>query len=162
MEIIGVDPGIVHTGVVLIRVLPHARSIEVWHEAVAGTNTTAVRDWIYRHKVEPKPPVFIEAFRPRSNFGHDQQMVTAVSEMHKALPGSTVLQNTGVKRVITQPLMELFGVWKFSTSTHHQDLRSAARIALLGAVKDETMNEIVANVTRDGIDGRHWPVTHLT
>lgn len=162
MEIIGVDPGVVHTGVVLIRILPHAKQVEIRHEAVAGTATKEVALWIIRNSIEPKAPVFIEAFRPRSNFGHDQQMVAAVSEMHKAVPGSTVLQNTGVKRVVTQQLMELLGVWKFSTPTHHQDLRSAARIALLGAMKDEEMNLILANVTRDGIDGQPWTVTHLS
>jgi hypothetical protein len=54
--------------------------------------------------------------------------------------------------------MELLGVWKFHTVTNHQDLRSAARIALYGMVKSETLNKVLYSVVDDHLVGRAWRV----
>ena len=83
--------------------------------------------------------------------------MAAVQE-YRGLKGSTVLPNMGVKKVVRRPLMELLGAWKFSTVTHHQDLRSAARIALLGMLKDPHMNRLLFDVVLDHIEGRTWRV----
>ena len=85
-------------------------------------------------------------------------MVTAVSEMRKAT-GGKVLLNEGVKKVIRPELMKLLHVWLFSTKTHHQDLRAAARIGLFGMVKDEHLNRVLADIVRDHLDGCDWKVT---
>ena len=42
--------------------------------------------------------------------------------------------------------------------THHQDLRSAARIALLGMLRDEQMNRLLADVVRDHLAGETWTI----
>lgn len=161
MEIIGVDPGLVHTGVVLIRFLPHVREIEVSHEAVLGPNAAAVKAWLMTYAVNQKlPRIYIEGYRSRSNFGTDNRMIEAVSNMRTELKGE-VLLNTGVKKVVRRPLMELLGVWKFSTPTNHDDLRSAARIGIYGALKDEETNELLYNVVNDHLKGRTWDVRLL-
>lgn len=54
--------------------------------------------------------------------------------------------------------MNLLGVWKFSTVTHHQDLRSAARIALFGMLKNEETNRLLADVVADHLKGSDWDV----
>lgn len=163
-HVIGVDPGLVHTGVVRLLFTPESQAITVEHEAVAGPDTAATGRWIRDLQVggpgfNPKPHIFVEGYRPRSHFSTDERMTEAVQNMRRELD-ATVLLNTGVKKVVKQPLMELLGVWKFSTSTHHQDLRSAARIALLGMLKNELLNRLLTDVVRAHLAGRPWRV-HL-
>lgn len=163
-HIIGVDPGLVHTGVVRMLFEPRDREVHVEHIAIDGPDAAAVRAWAVGHGSRlpnlvtyNRPSIFIEGYRPRSNLNSDARMVEAVSKMRDATKG-TVLLNTGVKQVVSKDLMELLGVWKFSTVTHHQDLRSAARIAILGMLKDEQLNRVVYDVVEAHIRGRTWTV----
>lgn len=165
-HVVGVDPGLVHTGCVSLAFIPNLREINVEHEAIAGPDAAAVNlfpanAWgALRHNISyVKPSIFIEGYRPRSSFNTDKRMVEAVASIRKTTMGK-VLDNTGVKKVVKQPLMELLGCWKFGTVTHHQDLRSAARIALLGMLRDEEMNRLIADVVRDHLNGRTWQVSN--
>jgi hypothetical protein len=173
MEIVGVDPGIVHTGVVLVRFLPHVKTIEVLNEAVDArtVNRPVEREaqlWLAKHAVEGfhrernQPRMFIEAYRPRSHFAEDKRMGDLIREFKRLFPKANVLDNTGVKKVVRPELLRLLGLWKFSTVTHHQDLRSAARIAVLGMLKDPDLNLVVSNVVRDHLAGRTWDVRQLS
>lgn len=157
-HIVGVDPGLVHTGVVSLY-FRSDRAIEVDHEAVVGPDARVTKLWIDAHAKHftSTPQVFIEGYRPRSNFNTDQRMVEAVAKMRAEL-GGKVLLNTGVLKVVRQPLLELLGCWKFSTVTHHQDLRSAARIAILGMLKDEQHNALLTDIVRAHLRGRPWHV----
>lgn len=157
-HVVGVDPGLVHTGVVDLLFQPDHHHITVTHEAIAGPDGQAIRRWV-DGRYGPAPITFIEGYRPRSHLHTDAEMTKAVLEMKKALPGSKVLLNTGVKKVVKQPLMELLGCWKFSTVTHHQDLRSAARIALLGMLKSEPLNRLLTQVVTDHLRGETWHVS---
>lgn len=139
--------------------VPDAQKIVVRHEAIAGADAQAVRAWVIRHqKYNPPANIFIEAYRPRSHFATDKRMVEAVAEIKKGLSKAKVLDNTGVKTVVKRALMEACGVWKFSTPTHHDDLRSAARIALLGMLKDEEMNHLLFVVATCHNAGSPWHV----
>jgi hypothetical protein len=44
-HVVGVDPGLVHTGVVSLMFDPVHREIHVDHEAVVGPDATAVTFW---------------------------------------------------------------------------------------------------------------------
>jgi hypothetical protein len=163
-HVIGVDPGLVHTGVVRFVFVPRHREVLLQHEAITGPNAYAVGQWIKSSAilglgVLPQPFIWIEDYKPRSHFGTDPKMLAAVADMRRETRG-TVLNNTGVKKVVRQPLMELLGVWKFSTTTHHQDLRSAARIALLGMLKHQELNRLLTEVVKDNLEGRGWRVHH--
>lgn len=159
MEIVGIDPGLVHTGIVLMSFHPTQRLIEVSHEAIAGPDTVRAQQFLggYRRTA----PVFIEGYRQRSNYGTNDKMIEAVANFKKAFPLSKVINNTGVKKVVRQPLMELLGVWRFSTPTHHQDLRSAARIGVYGALKHEVLNGLIFDIVNDHLAGRTWDVRHI-
>lgn len=157
--VVGVDPGLVHTGVVGFAINPHTKVVEVLHTAVSGPDAEAVSRWISHHLHLPNA-IFIEGYRTRGNLGTDADMMAAVGAMKRAMPKATVLQNTGVKKVVRRPLMEALGCWSFATATHHQDLRSAARIAILGMLKDEQMNRLLADMIRDLQEGRPWRVEH--
>lgn len=161
-HVVGIDPGLVHTGLVRISFWPHTRLVIVNHEAIAGPDSVATEEWIYNGALsvpDVKPVVWVEGYRPRSNLNTDQRMVNAVKEF-ASIPGARVLLNYGVKKVVKQPLMELLGVWKFSTPTHHDDLRSAARIALLGMLKDKQHNSLLTQIVKDHLDGRSWSVNN--
>ncbi len=161
MEIIGIDPGLVHSGVVVMRLLGHVRTIEVQHTAIVGPNAREAELWLRKTLVNQQPqPTYIESYRPRGNtYNTDTKMGDAVRAFKQALPHAKVIDNTGVKKVVTQELMDLLGVWKFNTPTNHQDLRSAARIGIYGALKDH--NERIYNVVNDHHNGRTWNVEHV-
>lgn len=139
--IFGIDPGIVHTGVVVLRFNGDEYSME--DRVFLGKDAATPADWVY-DEMDKDAHVFIESYRPRGNsFGTDGPMRDLLQEFRKELPGARIIDNTGVKNVITRELMQVFGVWDFQTPTHHQDLRSAARIALYGGVKDDTLNKLL-------------------
>lgn len=154
----GVDPGLVHTGVVGLAFNPFTKRVEVKHHVVIGPDVSAVKDW-FDHNLHQPEKIFIEGYRPRSHFGTDTKMVEAVSKM-RALPNSEVLNNTGVKKVVKRKLLELLHLWSFSTPTHHADLRSAARIAVLGMLKDPEMNKLLSEIVRDHLNGDDWHVEY--
>ena len=157
-HVVGIDPGLVHTGVVRLVFYPGVRSFMVEHTAIAGPDVAAARQWIGEPYLLPMAEVFVEDYRPRSHFNTDARMGKAVQDFRRGITGAKVLDNTGVKRVVSRELMELLGVWKFSTVTNHQDLRSAARIAILGMLKDEQHNQLLADVVRDHLAGKGWAV----
>lgn len=157
-HIVGIDPGLVHTGCVSIEFFERSRRIEVRHEAVVGPDGTAVREWLDQLMV-PRESVWIEAFRDRGNLNTNAEMHAGVRDI-RAATGGKVLDNTGIKTVITNDLLRLLGCWKFGTVTNHQDLRSAARIALLGYVKTDHGNSVVARVVADHLAGKTWTINH--
>lgn len=157
-HIVGIDPGLVHTGVVSLSIFPHNKTIVEKHVVINGPDPAATAAWVQAQG--GKPSIFIEGYRPRMKMSTDRRMIEAVAGIRHALPGSVDLDNMGVKKVIKQKLMELLEVWNFSDPTHHQDLRSAARIGLFGAVKDKELNHLLGTVVVDFLDGKPWQVTH--
>ena len=161
--VIGIDPGLVHTGVVMLDFDIDNRVLTVGSRAIPGPNAIAAREAIDEMtpgKVYSTLDIFIEWYRPRSGFSVDERMVQANADFRRETEGK-LLRNTGVKKVVSQELMSLLNVWKFSTTTHHQDLRSAARIAILGMMLDETLNKALFTFTTDNIDGRNWDVRDI-
>lgn len=156
-HVIGIDPGLVHSGGVYLGFDSTLRTIWVEAKIVDGPDVAAiaanVADW-----AKGTPDVFIEKYQPRSHFAGDSKMMEAQGQLKAELPHAKIILNTGVKKIVRQPLMELLGVWRFTTPSHHQDLRSAARIALYGMLKDEQLNTLVADIVRDHLEGRTWNV----
>lgn len=158
--VVGVDPGIVHTGLVVLDFDIEKRELTVDHAVVDGLDSIAARTLV-ESMTNSKPystlDIFIEWYRPRSGYSVDEKMVAGNLKFKADLNG-TLLRNTGVKKIVTRELMELCHVWNFSTPTHHQDLRSAARIALLGMMLDPALNKVLYTFATDNTDGRNWDV----
>lgn len=155
----GVDPGIVHTGIVSLTFDVADRALEVAHAVIDGPDATAAAAAL-RAITDGElslQTTFIEEYRPRSGFSVDQTMMVANADFKRALHGH-LLRNTGVKKVVSKELMEMLHIWKFPTTTHHQDLRSAARIAILGMLLEPSLNQILYQFTTDNIDGRTWEI----
>ena len=143
-HVVGIDPGLVHTGLVRIR-LDEGLNLSSEQFVVDGTNADEVRDWAYSSTYKGlTPSVFVEKYRPRSHYGADERMVKAERDFKVAMPKALLLSNTGIFKVVTQDLLELMGLWKFATATHHQDLRAAARIAVLGILRSPATNRHLA------------------
>lgn len=156
VNVTGIDPGLVHTGVVNITLDPTGLEYSIKYEVFDGITPAAI-DKIQRWTEENwAAHTFIEAYRPRSHFSTDAEMGAAVNELARRIPRARKLDNTGVKQVVKPDLMQLLGVWRFATTTHHQDLRSAARIGLYGLLKDPDMNQTLALFVRQSIDGPLW------
>lgn len=164
-RIVGIDPGLVHTGVVEFTFIPDERLVFVKPTVVPGTSAQAAIDAVVpigSLLTDVAGAVFIEAYTPRSHFESDGRMVVLVKDIHRYIPKSEVIPNTGVKKVITPALLGALNCWTFSTKTHHQDLRSAALIGLYGMVKHPNFNQVLAEFLRDHIDGNPWKVEVVT
>lgn len=153
LRVIGVDPGLVHTGLVHIQLDGGHRCWSIDHALVRGLDHKAIAQWCEEHDHDA---VFIEAYKPRSHFNTDSRLTEGIHKMRAVIPKSSSLDNSGSQTVITNRLMQDLGLWKFSTPSHHQDLRSAARIALFGVVKNAQWNPLLAQFVLDGLDGQPW------
>lgn len=154
IQFVGVDPGQVHTGVVSFEIDPSARTFVINPTLVQGLDVATTKRVI---AADGQPMTYIEAYRPRSHFGGDREMQQFIHDLGAALrPNSRVIDNTGVKQVVTKKLLEALGVWNFPQRTHHQDLRSAARIGIYGALKNDEFNQVLYELVFDHAYGNPW------
>ena len=163
--VIGVDPGLVHSGVISIEVDSERRTFTTNQFLVDG-----VLDKGKRMVDVPRistiveginyDAVFIEQYRPRSAFSADGAMLAAETLLRRDLPRAQVLSNSGVATVVTNELLKLLGLWKFNLVSHHQDLRSAARIGILGLLKNDDWNHQLYLLVNDTLQGEPWSLIH--
>lgn len=158
-HVIGVDPGLVDTGVVSLMFDTTGRTLTIEHGKVLGESALEVARWVTA-VAGSYQTVFIEKYKPRQNLNADTRMLKLQQELGLVIPRAKFLPNMGIKRTVPKGLMQLLDVWMFSTTTHHQDLRSAARIALLGMLKDDTLNHVLAEMVREHLDFQSWTITH--
>lgn len=173
VTLIGIDPGIVDTGVVALRLDSQERTWSVkfhfWHVVTyRDTNNRSVirlnnhfQDGLraFVEHEEALAPVFVgvEGYRQRgNNMRQDQDMLYMVQAIHKLVPGSQIIDNTGIKNVVTRDMLKLFGVARFNVATNHADLVSAARVALKLGIGITPINEILYGFVVDNVEGTSW------
>ena len=160
--IVGIDPGIVNTGIVIYGIYPNIRLISVAHTAIVGCDVQDIQTYLKQYAMDGPLPwtyLFVEAYRPRSHFDTDARMGAAVNDIKRMGTNIYALDNTGVKNVVSRALLELLNSWNFTTKSNHQDIRSAARIAILGMLKNETLNRLLAQIVFSEINDDHkWDV----
>ena len=160
--IVGIDPGIVNTGIVIYSIYTGNRLISVAHTAIVGCDVQDIQAYLKQYAMDGPLPwtyLFVEAYRPRSHFDTDARMGAAVNDIKRMGTNIYALDNTGVKNVVSRALLELLNSWNFSTKSNHQDVRSAARIAILGMLKNETLNRMLAQIVFSEINDDHkWDV----
>ena len=148
--VVGIDPGIVNTGIIIYFICPQERLVILKHTAIKGCKTEDILDFLAEYldlsEANPWTYVFVEAYRPRSHFDTDARMGAAVNEIKKMGPEIYALDNSGVKNVVSRALLELLHSWSFTTKSNHQDVRSAARIAILGMLKNNHLNQLLADI----------------
>lgn len=153
--IAGIDPGLVHTGIVVIQFDNALFTKRVDHAVVDGCDPQRVKFELLR-LASHRDNIFIENYRSRSNFNTNVRMHEAVRAIRVALPRAQTIDNMGIKKIVTPALLDALGAWRFSTPTHHDDLRSAARIAVLGALKDDALNKELAIYVANFLDRRSY------
>ena len=166
----GVDPGIVHSGVVLVALDTYHKTITVYTKVVAGVEhapliVEAANQLMAAHVAAIAPTtanhhhMYIEQYLDRgSTFGTHKEMRKTEVLLTKSFPKAKLVSNTGVKKVITRDAMRLFGAHDFP-KTHHQDLESALRIALYGAAKDNVLNLYLSQIVGDYLMGEPWTLS---
>ena len=146
ITLIGIDPGIVDTGAVTFTLDPENTALSVTSEKLEGGHYAPIVEYVKRKK-RSMTFIFVEKYRDRGTvFNTHGTMRNIESAVQRALPTAVILDNTGVKQVVTKSLMQLLGCWDFSTTTNHQDIRSAARIALYGGLKDPVINGFLTQI----------------
>lgn len=159
MEIVGVDPGVVHTGVVSLFFDPVNKTVYRQFAVFDGIKPDEIKTWIATHTVGAgRLKVYIEKYEPRSIFDEDVKMIEGQALLKQALPKANLVSNFGVNSIIKAALLQQLECWKFGVATHHNDLRSAAKIALYGAVKDEHFNPILYRFVDEQLNGVPWKV----
>lgn len=73
-------------------------------------------------------------------------MGVAVNDIKRMGDNIYALDNSGVKNIVSRALLELLHSWSFTTKSNHQDVRSAARIAILGMLKNNHLNQLLADI----------------
>lgn len=159
VQIIGVDPGIVDTGCVRLHIDTIDRTITTSYGVIDGLDEDAV--WGWSKEQQPTARVFVERYEPRLKLNSDVRMTAFQTRLRRTLPRAEFISNVGSKAIVKPGVMQLLGLWKFGTGTHHQDLKAAARIALLGMIKDEVLNRILADIVKDAIDGEPWTIVDM-
>lgn len=153
IAIIGIDPGIVDTGAVALHLTSNSVKWSTSFMRLPGEDPAAVRGFVSNHQAD-QTHVFVERYRERGNvFNTHDKMRKLERDIKAAVPEAKLIDNTGVKQVVKIALLELFGLYKFPTVTHHQDLRSAAYIAFYGALKDDALNRILTEITINELEG---------
>lgn len=157
-HIVGIDPGLVHTGVV--RLIIGEGRLTTSYALVEGPDATTTRRWVRDHPIN-RDRIFVEKYDPRYHYNTDTRMIKAEMDLKKEMKSAKFVRNIGIKQVVTTQVLGQMGLWDFQTTSHHQDLRSAARIAVLGMIKDEELNRVVADLIRDALDGKPWKIINL-
>ena len=74
----GVDPGLIHTGVVHMSIATRAHAITIHHEVVVGPDEASVASALASvYIVDVRPQVFIEKYKPRGTLNHNAEMLKA-------------------------------------------------------------------------------------
>ena len=159
MRAIGIDPGLVHTGCVYLEIDHEKRRLTVRYLVIdSGDHAAQAAEWVDQLTKAKKTPVFIESYRERGqNYGTNTGMRQLLGEFRTHLPSATVLDNMGVKKIVRRPLRQVLGLDSFPT-THHQDLESAARILVMGMLKDEKLNLELTKVLEAHLDGDPYEI----
>ena len=175
VNLIGVDPGIVDTGVVWVRLDRDKKTFSVdarvWRNVTKKVKGGIEVDQQFLDELDgyvgtvanaaDETHVFIEGYRNRGrNPGQDQKMTMLVQTIHKLIKGSVVVDNTGVKNVVTDETLRLVKMYDWTVATHHSDLRSAARILMKGAYQEGVLNHMIADVVRDRLEDQAWTLTN--
>ena len=155
LQVFGIDPGIVHTGLVELNWDFHNQELRINARSVDGITEQSVIELQKRIKqcMWRKSNIIVEEYRPKSHFSTDTKMVEGQAMLKLRLPSAKIINNSGVKSIVTKELLQLLDLYDWPT-THHNDLRSAARIALLAMLRDERANNRLAKFVETALNNK--------
>jgi len=155
---VGIDPGLVHTGIVVLRILTDQHALGVQYSVVDGDDVATTAGQVKLMAPDRPDRITIEQYIQRgTSFRTAGPMQRFEVLLKQAIPGAELRDNRGAKKIVKRELMQLLGLWKFPT-TNHQDLQAAARILLFDAIKDKDLNRVIYTIARDHQDGTPWSI----
>ena len=159
LTLTGIDPGIVHTGVVVLRINTRQRHMSMEYFVIDGNAPHAAQvAELLESLAYDTEHVFIEKYLERGTVTRENPRMRELERDFRSLfPKAVFVNNTGVKGVVTTEVMKVFGMDSFP-ATHHQDLQSAGRILLYGALKNDKLNEVMYEIVRDYVNNHEWTV----
>ena len=174
VALLGFDPGIRDTGAVALTLDLDEKTIDVLAQVWSGVthrhgfNVTTDEKFLdeaaaLQQSLRQRSNVVltgIEGYRQRGmNVQQDQEMLNVIQDLRATLPGSVIVDNTGIKKVVTEPMLKLFHVARFKRGTNHADLKSAARVALKRGIDQDECNPLLADYIIECVNhngGQGW------
>ena len=158
---IGVDPGLVDSGFVVMTLNQAAREISITYHVHSGEHPERLLKSLLRQHWDDDPVVYIEDYVSRAtSMSTDPRMREVVSAMKRVAPQAYVIGNMGSKKIVRQPLMDVLGLNKFPT-TNHRDLEAAARIMVFGMLKHQAYNVLITEILVDHINKEPWKIIRV-
>lgn len=147
MRILSIDPSSnkINTSTTGIVLLDNAKLIDCW---VVGYGMLNFKNWFDEigKKLEVDV-VVIEKFEVRDNDNSkDNSVLETIAFIQLCYPNAILQRNAGYQSDIPNELLKLLGLWKFEKS-HHQDVRAAARLGLLYAMRND-VEEVIQDIGR--------------
>lgn len=137
---IGVDPGLVNQGVIVIHYSEDPHTPVIVQPYLVGSEEEDLTALLHTLVDEHAPEqIFVEKFAV--NRAHPTSAKMA-GRVHAIVHNSTwkrrvkTISNTHIKSVVNKPWLALFKLDAFKTKSHHNDLLAAARILLLGIIRE--------------------------
>lgn len=161
VTVIGIDPGLIDTGLVSLTFSRITRGIWVHYAVESRAKAPEIAENVRLLRAahwSPEYHLFIEGYRPRSNFNTDVKMLELITQLKAEMPAAKVINNTGIKKVVKPKLLEFLKIDSFPLTTNHGDLVSAGRILVLGMLKDPELNKLLTFVFTDLYEGHPWTV----
>ena len=156
ITLVGIDPGIKDTAAVALTIDTDKKQLHVSNMVVNAiaedpTKLTKLKAQLSTWE-KGSCYYFIEGYRPRGlNVGQDTAMTALIKMLKTTFENSVVIDNTGVKNVIKNPVLRLLQLYKWNP-TNHGDTRSAARIMLKGSFTIGWLNTILYLIITDLIE----------
>ena len=145
MKILAIDPSSnkIETSTTGIVLLDNARLVDSW---VVSYGMKGFAEWFHDiGKTLDFDVVVIEEFRTRDNDrSKDNSVLETIAYIQLCNPDAILQYNGGYKSDIPDDLLKILGLWKFEKS-HHQDVRSAARLGLFWAMRND-IEEVVQDI----------------
>ncbi len=157
---VGIDPGIIHTGCVDYQIDTVRHRILVTYKVFSGVQVEEIAD-----HVGTPGALFIEDYNPGNYQREDKKMSEALGKLKLVFPESDSVRyvdNAGINTLIPKTVLAVFGSDVFPVSTHHNDLVSAGKIALLGMLQDKHdrgYRQLISDIVGSFLAGKPWGVT---
>ena len=148
--VIGLDPGLVHTGIVVLKFDITSSVLMTAFHVMEGFDAEELAAVLAAAQPEAGDEwhLFNELYRPRMGNSPNKRMVQIEREIEMIEPTVEHINNSGVHKIVRDPLLQQLGLKSWPLRTNHQDLKSAAKTAIFGMLKEPRLNEVLADILK--------------
>lgn len=148
MNILSIDPSSnkIKTSTTGIVLLDNAKLVDSW---AVSYGTKGFAEWYHTiGKTLGADVVVVEKYEARDNDkSKDNSVQETIDYIQRCFPEAILQRNAGYKSDIPDQLLKALCLWKFDKKSHHQDLRSAARLGLFWAQRND-IEEVINDIGR--------------